>query len=397
MNTTHFRTRLHLRGFLAILIALLVACGSSFISAHAAVLTPDQVARVEEAARAEMKLSSIPGLSIAIVTDNQLSYAHGLGVADLENAVPVTPKTVFRLASVSKVFTAVAAIQLVEQGKLQLDDEVQKYVPSFPRKPWPITVRQLLTHTSGIRHYEGRAREIRSTAHYPSTLRALDIFKNDPLLFEPGTRYGYSSYAFNLLGCVVESASGQSFPLYIQENIAKPAGLSQTQVDDVYAIIPFRAQGYAKEKSGALRNSGLVDTSWKIPGGGLSSTPGDVARFLTALNNNTLLTEKARAMMWTPQSTRDGKPLSFGLGWQVREVGGDKWVSHAGQQQRVSAWVQMNPQNGVAVVLMCNLEQQMRQLRSLSDRITQIILNSPVITPAPELAGDEEENGDEAP
>ncbi|HEX8834889.1 MAG TPA: serine hydrolase domain-containing protein [Abditibacteriaceae bacterium] len=375
--------------FLACLITLFSACGSCFISARAAELTPEQEARVEEMARAEMKLSSIPGLSIAIVTGNQLSYARGLGLADLENSVPVTPKTVFRLASTSKLFTAVATMQLAENGKLQLDDEVQKYVPSFPRKPWPVTVRQLLTHTSGIRHYEGRSREIYNTAHYRSTLIALDIFKNDALLFEPGTRYGYSSYAFNLLGCVVEGASGQSFPLYIQDNITKPSGLSQTQVDDIYAIIPFRAQGYAKEKSGALRNSGLVDTSWKIPGGGLSSTPSDVARFLIALNNSVLLKDETRDLMWTRQSTRDGKPLPYGLGWQVREAGGDKWVLHAGQQQRVSAWVQMSPQNGVAVVLMCNLEQQMYRLRSLSDQITQIILNTPVTMPAPELVEDE--------
>ena len=143
-------------------------------------------------------------------------------MADVENNVPAGAGTVYRLASISKPITATAVMQLVERGRVDLDAPVWKYVPAFPVKPWPVTVRQLLCHQSGVRHYRGD--EISSTRHYVDLTEPLKIFKDDPLLFEPGTRTSYTTYGYNLLGAVVEAASGMKFADYLEANIFRPAG-----------------------------------------------------------------------------------------------------------------------------------------------------------------------------
>jgi len=213
-------------------------------------LAPAAVHAVEAAIAGTMSAERIPGLSVAVMTGSELRFAAGFGQADLENAVPATADTVYRLASVSKPITAVAALQLAEQGKLDLDAPVQKYVPSFPLKPWPITTRALLGHLSGIRHYaEG---EFESTRHYNTLADALAIFQDDPLAQEPGTKYLYSTYGFTLAGVVIEAAAGTTYAEYVRKSIFEPAGMAAARVDDVFEIIPHRAQGYQKGAGGTL-------------------------------------------------------------------------------------------------------------------------------------------------
>lgn len=314
-----------------------------------------RVAEIERAIRAEMERQGIPGLSVALVTENRLQWAKGFGFADLENSVPATERTVYRLASISKTITAVAAMQLVERGKLDLDAPVQRYCPAFPEKPWPITSRHLLAHLSGIRHYK-RPEEITSTRHYPRIVDALEIFNDDPLEHEPGARFTYTTYGYTLLGCVIEGASGMSYMDYVRENIFKPAGMEQARDDNVFAIIPHRAQGYRRTPAGELQNSPLADTSNKIPGGGLCATALDLARFALALQQGVLLRPETLAQMWTPQKTRDGRETSYGLGWSLSEERGRREVFHTGGQPRVSTLLYLRPQERLAIVLLSNLE-----------------------------------------
>ena len=206
-------------------------------------------------------------------------------------------------------------MQLAEQGKLDLDAPVQKYVPSFPVKPWPVTTRALLGHLAGIRHYaEG---EFESTRHYATMAEALQIFQNDPLVQEPGTKYLYSTYGYTLVGAVIEAAVGTTFADYLARSVFEPAGMAGARVDDVFEIIPRRARGYQKGPGGVLQNSGLTDTSYKVPGGGLCATAPDLARFAIALSKGTLVRPETRRQMFTTQRTRDGKPTGYGLGWAV--------------------------------------------------------------------------------
>ena len=152
----------------------------------------------------------IPGLSAAVVTERRLRWSSAYGMADLENFVPATTETVYRLASVTKPITATAVLQLVEAGKVDLDAPIQRYVPAFPEKQWPVTVRHLLSHQAGIRNWTDE--EFHNTRHFASIAESLAVFKDDPLLFEPGTRTQYTSLGYNLMGAVVEGVSGQAVP-----------------------------------------------------------------------------------------------------------------------------------------------------------------------------------------
>jgi CubicO group peptidase (beta-lactamase class C family) len=317
-------------------------------------LAPARVAAVEAAISAEMSRLGIPGVSAAVVLDHELRWSGAYGRTDVENNVPTTTSTVFRLGSIAKTITATAVLQLAESGRLDLDAPVQRYVPSFPGKPWPITCRQLLAHVAGIRWYaEG---EMESTRHYDTVADGLAMFKDDPLEFEPGTAFLYSSYGYNLLGAAVEGASGTSYLEYVRQNVFEPAGMERAQADDVFALIPTRARGYQKSRTGELRNSALADTSNKIPGGGLVATAQDVARFAMALQGGALLRKESLARMMTRQATRDGKATGTGLGLFLAERGGVREAWHTGGQPQVSTVLYMQPERRVAVVLLTNLE-----------------------------------------
>ncbi|HXG37420.1 MAG TPA: serine hydrolase domain-containing protein [Bacteroidota bacterium] len=340
------------------------------------------VEKVERAITSEMARQNIPGMSAAIVTDHQLRWSNGFGFSDLENFVPAKASTVYRLGSISKPITAVAVMQLVEQKKLDLDAPVQRYVPSYPQKPWLLAPRHLLSHTGGVRHYRGD--EINITKQYNSLTEGLSIFKDDSLLFQPGTRYSYSTYGYNLLGVVVEGASGKSFIEYTREQIFKPAGMDRARDDNVYDIIYNRAYGYRKTQSGELKNSELANTSYKIPGGGFVSTVEDLAKFAIAVQTHKLLKPETTQQMFTPQKLSNGQRIrvnpnnpnnpnvSYGLGWFVNERNGEKEIYHSGGQQRVSTLLYMLPEKKFAVVLMSNLEGA--GLMNLAREIADIVL-----------------------
>jgi len=309
---------------------------------------------IDRVVTSEMARTGAPGVSLAIVLDGRIRFANGYGLADLENSVPATAETVYRLASVSKPITATAVMQLVEKGLLSLDAPIGRYLPAFPEKQWPVTVRQLLGHLGGIRHYRGN--EIASTRHYSDVMESLDIFKDDPLEHEPGTKFQYTTYGFNLLGAMVQVASAERFADYLHHHIFDPAGMDRVREDDVYAIIPHRAQGYYKRSGGQLQNSGLADTSNKVPGGGLCSTVYDLARFASATLDARLVTRASLDQMFTAQRTRDGKSTSYGFGWGLRTADGFHYVEHGGGQQRVSTMLSLIPARNFAVTWMCNLE-----------------------------------------
>lgn len=219
---------------------------------------------------------------------------------------------------------------LVQAGKLDLDALVQKYCPAFPRKQWPVNTRELLTHTSGIRHYKEHEEE--STRHFSNTIEALQIFANDPLLFKPGTKYSYSTYGYTVLTCVIEGASGENFFDYLREHVLVPAGMTHTFVDDVYQRIPHRARGY-HVVSGHIQNSPFIDSSYKIAGGGLLSTDEDLVRFAVAPTDGSLVDRRILATMLGPTKLPNGTVSSHGLGgFSVRAINGLTHLARARQQ-----------------------------------------------------------------
>ena len=214
----------------------------------------------------------------------------------------------------------------------------------------------MLTHTSGIRHY--KEDEIANTRHYANLADGFSIFAADPLLFEPGTKYSYSTYGYSVVGCVIEGASGEKFFNYLQEHVLAPAGMAHTFVDDVYNIVPHRARGY-QFKDGKVENAGLMDSSYKIPGGGLVSTAEDIVRFDSALMEGKILKPETLKLMWTPTGVptlQDGKPSSYGIGFAILTVDAQMYVTHSGGQQGTSTDMAMIPDKKFAVAVFANDE-----------------------------------------
>jgi CubicO group peptidase (beta-lactamase class C family) len=346
------------------------ASATPAISPGISALPSGRAAAIEAAVLAAMQRLGAPGLSAAVVRERELRWSAGFGLADVENAVPATPATVYRLASVSKPLTATVVLQLVEKGRLDLDAPIQRYVPSFPDKPWPITARELLSHQSGIRNWTEE--EFHNTRRFTSLTDALAAFRDDALLFEPGTNTHYTSYGYTLLGAVAESAGGAPFLEQLRAGVLEPAGMESARDDDVLAIIPHRAEGYWRRKDGTLLNAPLTDTSNRLPGGGLVANVEDVARFASALQRGLLLKPETLRLAFTPQTVRGGRVTGYGLGWVLARTGGRREVYHVGGQPQVSTVLYMVPDAGLAVVVLADLEGVENSLLELARQVAAI-------------------------
>jgi len=351
-------------------LAVLTLAAAAALQAQPAPPLGEAQPKVEAAISASMAKQRISGLSVAVAMEGRLRWSQGYGFADLENSVPFSAGTVWRLGSISKPITAVAAMQLAERGKLDLDAPIQRYCPAFPEKGKPITTRHLLGHLSGIRHYAPNE-DFNSTRHYDGVVASLDAFKNDPLLQDPGTKFTYSTYGYVVLGCVVEGASSRKFADQVRENVTGPAGMDRTRPDDVSAIVAGRARGYEKALSADFRNAALADTSNKVPGGGFVSTSPDLVRFALALHQGKLVKPETFRQMQVPMKTSDGKDSPY-FGWTIAERKGDKLLTHSGAQQGTATYLLMVPAKGFAVAVIANTEDV--NVGELARQIADILL-----------------------
>ena len=363
------------------LLVLLLA-GASGLRAQQKGIPAEKRAAIEKAVSSFMSANSVPGIAAAVVLDGEPVWSAGFGMADLEDYAPAASSTLFRLGSISKPITAVAILQLTERGKLDLDAPIQKYCPAFPKKDWPITARELLGHLGGIRHYnpDGKGDVSDDSArHFASMEESLQIFANDPLVARPGTKFNYSTYGYTLLGCVLEGAASEKYVDYVKENIFRPAGMEQTQADNFFAVIPHRTRFYHKDKAGVVQNAGVLDSSYKIPGGGLISSADDMAHFEAAILADKLLQHATRDQMWTSQKTADGKLTGYGLGWGVVERFGVHILAHTGGQQGTSTAFAVVPDRRAGVVVLANMDGV--DSGQLADEILKIVLDLKEKTP----------------
>ncbi len=319
---------------------------------------PPRYAQVVDSARAlvqqDLAQKNHPGMAIAVLVDGETVWSEGFGFADLEHRVPVWPTTKFRIGSISKPLTAAAVAQLYEQGRLDLDAPVQQYIPSFPEKRWPLTTRHLGAHLGGVRHYRGV--EFLSSTSYHTVENSLTIFAGDPLLHEPGTKFSYSSYGWNLISAVVEGASGQAFLDFMREEVFEPLGMRHTVADHPDSLIFQRVRFYVRGNNDALLNAPFVDNSYKWAGGGFLSTPEDLIRFANAHLSDDFLTDEARAMLFTTQRTHDGESVNYGFGWRVQtRQDGRRYLSHSGGSVGGTSLLIMQPDTRVVVAGTINL------------------------------------------
>lgn len=337
-------------------IFLLYFCTfSSSVKASSYKPYDSEIKKIEDFISKEMNRLNIPSLSIAFYKDDFM-WAKSFGYADLEHKTPAEPDTLYRLASISKPLTAIGILNLMEEGKLALDDEVQKYVLYFPQKRWPITIRQLLGHLGGISHYRNYEEEGHFKRHF-TTEESVGVFKEWDLEAEPGTKYIYTTYGFNLLGAVIEGASGIPYAEYMRENVWKPLGMNSTRMDIADEIIPNRAKGYRKIETD-LKNSEFVDMSSRFAGGGILSTPSDLVMLSHSLDQGKVLNPETQKMMYTSMATRSGHITQYGMGWFVDFIQGFWNVGHGGAQQGTSTHLLRVPQEKFAVAVTCNEEGQ---------------------------------------
>ena len=338
----------------------------------------DQKKQIQTAVAKFMAERRAPGVAVAVVENGEYAWSSGFGMADLENSVPVTPQTLFRLGSISKPLTSVAAMQLWEQGKLDLDAPVQKYCPAFPQKEAPITTRQLLGHLAGIRHYRSDAdddAEIGNTRHYNDPIAGgLNLFKEDPLVSRPGAHYNYTTHGYTVIGCAIEGASGERYVDYLTKHLYVPAGMAQTQADDRYSIVLHRTRFYHRRKSGEIVNADFLDSSYKIPGGGWLSSADDLAKFSLALMNDSLVKRSTRDLMWTALRPADGSESTYGLGWGILHTLSVPAVEHRGGQQGTSTALVIAASRRSAVVVLTNMDDV--DAGDLAESVMRIVLKS---------------------
>lgn len=277
----------------------------------------------------------IPGLAITVLKKEAVLFQKGYGYADLQKRIKVDPKrTVFRIASVSKNIAATALAQMVKDGSIDLDASIYDYVPYFPRKEYDFTIRQLASHTAGIRGYRGKEYGLNEPYSIKDSLR---IFKNDDLLFEPGTDYHYNSYDWVLISLAMQEVSGVPFEDYVRDKVLEPFGLTHTfgegsesgAIEMTDGMNDHLATFYSRRKSG-FHKAMPVNNTYKLAGGGYLSTSGDIAKFGQAYLKKEILHDAVFSEFLTTEKI-NGKATYYGLGWQVSEDNmGRPYFGHVG-------------------------------------------------------------------
>ena len=287
----------------------------------------------QEIVRASLAEQNLPGLSVAVGAGGEIVWAEGFGWADIERREPVTPNMRFRIGTASVALTSAAVGLLMEEGRLRLDDEIQARVPEFPKKEWPITLRQLMGHLSGVRNDGGDEGPLYSV-HCEQPVEALRYFAESSLRFEPGTQYRYSSYGWILVSAAVEAAAGEPFFTFMQEEILEPLGMNDTRADDAKvdfanedpAPVPVPGQVTAYfPKFAADPRYGPdlmrpVDYSCYAGASAFLSTPSDLVRFAMALESGKLLQPATVQLLQTSQRLTSGEETGYGLGWDLETV-----------------------------------------------------------------------------
>ncbi|MEM9410037.1 MAG: serine hydrolase domain-containing protein [Planctomycetota bacterium] len=311
---------------------------------------------IDETVMGEMERQKIVGVAVGMISNNRVVYSQGYGFADLESKVPFTSDTVINWASNSKPLMAVLAMQLVQRKKLDLDKTINDYLPDLPGHLHSISTRHLLCHQSGIPHYSNGKIVRSETSRVGNEMDpaiAIHRFLNSPLIFEPGGKNEYSSYAYVLLSAVVQAAGGEDIARQIENRITKPLGMKSFQLD-----VPYKDQS-DWSKAYRLNQGTFVEVAdyanyWKHGAGGYKSNVRDFAEFAASLMKKRLINLRTSVQMMTPQKTSSGKITSYGLGVKLKDSGKSLKVYHGGSQSETKTRLVIYPNQKHGVVVMCN-------------------------------------------
>jgi D-alanyl-D-alanine carboxypeptidase len=319
-----------------------------------------QADSVHQIVQKAMEEGTIPAVALAVARDGQPVVAKAYGMANLEHMAPATTHTVFKIASITKTFTATAVMMLVEQGKVHLDEPINGYLPYLPIAWSAITLRHLLTHTSGIKNYEPLLPASRQPEDsYQDVVKSVSEV---PLEFQPGEAIRYCNTNYVILGVLIERVSGKPYRDFVRERILAPLGMTETRWNDDREIVPNRAQGYAWDSETLqspghppLRNRDKPNPGlWNYADGGLLSTVLDLARWDAALYTEELLTKSSLDQMWTSARLNDGTAVEYGLGWIVKTAQGHRNIGHWGRNPGFVAELSRFVDARLTVIVLCN-------------------------------------------
>jgi CubicO group peptidase (beta-lactamase class C family) len=314
---------------------------------------------------------TVASIAVGIVKDGNLVLARGYGFADLENDVPATAESVYRLGSITKQFTALAIMQLAEQGKLTVDDELTKFLPDYPTAGHKVTVHQLLNHTSGIKSYTSLKEFFKQARNDFSHDELLAMFKNEPFDFEPGAKWQYNNSGYYLLGMIIEKVSGQKYSAYLEDHIFKPLGMTATRYGHLRPLIRHRAMGY-KLMLGQLINDDPMSMDAPGAAGALVSNVLDLIKWHQALESGMLLKSESFEAMYRETKLPDGKTQPYGYGWGLGELAGHRKLSHGGGINGFSTMIARYPSDRLAIVLLSNTAGS--NMGALETHIAKLIL-----------------------
>jgi D-alanyl-D-alanine carboxypeptidase len=315
------------------------------------------IARVDALVQEAIDLPESVGLSVGVSIGNRLVHSAGYGSAELEHKVPANKDTLFRIGSITKQYTAAAICRLAEQDKLTFDDLIQDHLPDYDTHGKEVTLRHLLTHTSGIFSYTSVGPEW-------SDFIALDLTHDEllahvssrPLEFEPGTKFNYSNTGYFLLGMVIEAASGQTYPKYLETEFQEPLGLTRTRYGSNSDIIANRAQGYEHHGGGKFANDALISMTQPYAAGSLLSTGEDLVRWTMALTSGKVVGAESYEEMTTPFLLESGYDSPYGFGLGLSDIGGVPTINHSGGINGFNSMMMYDPESGLCVAVISNSE-----------------------------------------
>ena len=335
------------------------------------------VERGRQIVRAGLTEQNLPGLSVAVGARGEIVWVEGFGWADLEGKVPVTPGTRFRIGTASTALTSAAAGLLLEKGRLTLDEKIQTYVPEFPEKPWPVTLRQVMGHVAGVRSDGGDEGPLLSQ-RCERPVDGVPFFANDALLFEPGTQFRYSSYGWILVSAAVEAAAGEPLYTFMRQQLFEPLVMDDTGPDSATEAIPDRATSYfprfAADPRYGQHLMRPLDYSCYAGASAFLSTPSDLVRFGLAVNSGKLLQPATVQRLQTSQRLSSGEETGYGLGWNLEtaELAGrlTRLIGHDGDSLGgMVASLITSPEHGIVVAVTSNISYA--DTHSLAVRIAQ--------------------------
>ncbi|MEO8448636.1 MAG: serine hydrolase domain-containing protein [Gemmatimonadota bacterium] len=315
------------------------------------------VAQIDSIVAAEMGPAHTVGVTVAVEQRGRLILAKGYGYEDLEQDVPATAETVFKIGSITKQFTAVGVMQLVEQGKLRLEDEITAYLPDYPTQNHHVTLHHLLTHTSGIKSYTslGPAFWGRAARLDLAEDQLIGMFDHEPFDFAPGERYLYNNSAFFLLGRIIGKVSGEPYPAYLQRHILAPLGLTNTSYCDDRALVPHRAEGY-EVVAGVLKRAAPISMTAPGAAGSICSTVLDLLGWQRSFNAATLISPASRDRIRTEATLTSGQGTHYGYGVGVGALGGRRLFSHSGGINGFVSWLGYFPDDDLTIAVLTNTD-----------------------------------------